>query len=417
MPPKADAKAAQIKKIDDKTFGMKNKNKSKQVQSKIAQMKGGGAAADDYAKEKKLQQKAAADALDMVLFKEAKKKNEIKKAAEMACQAKKDKDKEPEKRDIHVDLREQKEADLMVNWSEEKLKEVIEKKKRGGDGMRVQTDIVCKHFLDAIETKKYGWFWECPNGGDKCQYRHALPPGYVLKSEIKEVEKKEELLEDRIERERQALTTRTPVTLDRLQVWLKEKQERKAQQEEKVMEEAKQSYAKGKRPVISGRALFAIDPSLFIDDDGAAAEPIEREEDSDEEEDERKTIDFTPLAGPSAAEQEQMAAARAAEREAARAAEREAEVAVPAAPAEAAARPAKAEEQSSSADGSGVASGHAEGANSLGGDGGEAVACSAAVAERGEAEAERPAALAAADLEGVDESLFLGEDFDDIEVE
>jgi len=46
----------------------------------------------------------------MVLFKEAKKKNEIKKAAEMAC-AKKEKEKEPEKRDIHVDQREQKEAD------------------------------------------------------------------------------------------------------------------------------------------------------------------------------------------------------------------------------------------------------------------------------------------------------------------
>ena len=42
MPPsKADkqAAAAATKKIEDKTFGMKNKNKSKQVQNKIAQMK------------------------------------------------------------------------------------------------------------------------------------------------------------------------------------------------------------------------------------------------------------------------------------------------------------------------------------------------------------------------------------------
>ena len=76
---------------------------------------------------------------------------------------------------------------------------------------------------------RYGWFWECPNGGDKCQYRHALPPGYVLKSEIKEVVDTTELLEDRIERERRALTTRTPVTLERLQLWLKNKQERKAE--------------------------------------------------------------------------------------------------------------------------------------------------------------------------------------------
>ena len=146
---------------------------------------------------------------------------------------------------------------------------------------------------------RYGWFWECPNGGDKCQYRHALPPGYVLKSEVKEVVDTTELLEDRIERERRALTTRTPVTLERLQLWLKNKQERKAEQEAQVMEEAKESYKKGKRPVISGRALFAIDPSLFIDDDAAGEGALEREEsDDDEDEGERKAVDFTPLSGP-----------------------------------------------------------------------------------------------------------------------
>ena len=40
---------------------------------------------------------------------------------------------------------------------------------------------VCKHFLQAIEKGLYGWFWTCPNGGDKCIYRHALPPGFVFK--------------------------------------------------------------------------------------------------------------------------------------------------------------------------------------------------------------------------------------------
>jgi len=44
---------------------------------------------------------------------------------------------------------------------------------------------VCKHFLDAVEKKQYGWFWTCPNGGKECHYRHALPPGYVLKSQMK----------------------------------------------------------------------------------------------------------------------------------------------------------------------------------------------------------------------------------------
>lgn len=35
---------------------------------------------------------------------------------------------------------------------------------------------------------RFGWFWECPNGGEKCQYRHALPAGFVLKSQRKAIE-------------------------------------------------------------------------------------------------------------------------------------------------------------------------------------------------------------------------------------
>ena len=52
-----------------------------------------------------------------------------------------------------------------------------------------------------MENSKYGWFWNCPNG-NKCIYRHALPPGFVLKKDQKKAEKGEELsLEDLIERE------------------------------------------------------------------------------------------------------------------------------------------------------------------------------------------------------------------------
>ena len=53
-----------------------------------------------------------------------------------------------------------------------------------------------------MEKSKYGWFWECPSG-QKCIYRHALPPGFVLKKDKKKDEKKDEIsLEDLIERER-----------------------------------------------------------------------------------------------------------------------------------------------------------------------------------------------------------------------
>jgi hypothetical protein len=48
---------------------------------------------------------------------------------------------------------------------------------------RPTTDIICKFFLDAVETNKYGWLWSCPNG-DTCIYRHALPHGYILKKVI-----------------------------------------------------------------------------------------------------------------------------------------------------------------------------------------------------------------------------------------
>lgn len=61
---------------------------------------------------------------------------------------------------------------------------------------------VCKYFLEAVEKKQYGWFWVCPNGGKDCHYRHALPTGYVLKSQMKallEEESEKTPLEEEIE--------------------------------------------------------------------------------------------------------------------------------------------------------------------------------------------------------------------------
>ena len=174
---------------------------------------------------------AAAAAIDAMLFTEAKSKKELQREAEAKAAAALakvagEKKKEPDKRDIFVDTRDQKkEADGMEDWDDEKLKEVVSKKS-GGQGLRCQTDIICKHFIDAVETRRYGWFWECPNGGDKCQYRHALPEGYVLKRDQASGPKGPDegpRLEDIIEEIRKALTTRTPVTLERLIEWLEKK--------------------------------------------------------------------------------------------------------------------------------------------------------------------------------------------------
>lgn len=66
---------------------------------------------------------------------------------------------------------------------------------------------VCKYFLDAVEKKQYGWFWVCPNGGKDCHYRHALPPGYVLKSQMKALlEEESEKLSIEEEIENQVMT-------------------------------------------------------------------------------------------------------------------------------------------------------------------------------------------------------------------
>lgn len=57
--------------------------------------------------------------------------------------------------------------------------------------------------MEAIEDKKYGWFWECPNGGDLCHYQHCLPPGYQLKKkkDPDEVEPEPTPIEEIIEQE------------------------------------------------------------------------------------------------------------------------------------------------------------------------------------------------------------------------
>ena len=41
-----------------------------------------------------------------------------------------------------------------------------------------------------LHRSRFGWFWQCPNG-ELCQYRHALPPGFVLKSQKKALEEAE----------------------------------------------------------------------------------------------------------------------------------------------------------------------------------------------------------------------------------
>ena len=112
--------------------------------------------------------------------------------------------------------------------------------REGTENMPQDTIITCQHFLDAVENETYGWRWVCPNRGEKCQYRHMLPEGYVLipkkeREAIKAAEAKEKAeldsktLEERIEEERAALKSDglTPVTKESFFAWKDRRKKRR----------------------------------------------------------------------------------------------------------------------------------------------------------------------------------------------
>lgn len=323
MPPKnapskkTEAKAKQ-KIIEDKTFGLKNKNKSSKVSKYIQQV------------EKDVKQKsgAARKEIDPAALAKKRKDEEEKQKAELAALfkpavtqpkvpfgvdpktvlcaffksagtcAKGDKckfshdpavERKAGKINVYADLREESsplELDTMDKWDQNKLEMVVTKK----HGAKTTTEIVCKYFLEALENKKYGWFWECPNGGDKCKYRHALPPGYILKSSTGSGGKDEAAaaensisLEEFLETERYLIEKTTPVTADSFAKW-KAQRRAKAADEEAARKKAKEAEVKaGRLNNVSGRDLFAYNPDLFRDDDEAMEVDYNAREDADEE--------------------------------------------------------------------------------------------------------------------------------------
>eukprot|EP01068_Selenidium_serpulae_P015441 Selendium_serpulae@DN6214_c0_g1_i1.p2 len=161
----------------------------------------------------------------------------------------------------------------MDGWDQDKLEEVIQQRHGTNNSGLNETAKVCKYFLEAVEKKQYGWFWTCPNG-EKCIYKHCLPFGYVLKRDIPEAEaESEEPIEEQIERERAALPAGgTPVTEDSFKKWkIRKEEERLAAIEAERLKAAKKTGGKGLE-VLTGKDLFTFDPSMFVDDLGAADE-------------------------------------------------------------------------------------------------------------------------------------------------
>ncbi|XP_008298451.1 zinc finger CCCH domain-containing protein 15 isoform X2 [Stegastes partitus] len=322
MPPKKPAPATGNKKtqekkkekiIEDKTFGLKNKKGAKQQkfiknvtqQVKYGQQSARQAEADKT--NKKADKKKELDELNE-LFKPVVAAQKVSKGVDpksVLCAffkqghcAKGDKckfshdlsmERKCEKRSVYVDERDEDlEKDTMENWDEKKLEEVVNKKHGEAEKKKAKTAIVCKYFLEAIENNKYGWFWVCPAGGDTCIYRHALPPGFVLKKDKKKEEKEEEIsLEELIENERSALGANvTRITLETFLAWKKRKRQEKVDKAREEMEKKKADFKAGKSLVVSGREVFEFRPELVDDDDDEADDTryANEEDESDEEE-------------------------------------------------------------------------------------------------------------------------------------
>eukprot|EP01115_Flamella_aegyptia_P002870 TRINITY_DN1425_c0_g1_i5.p1 TRINITY_DN1425_c0_g1~~TRINITY_DN1425_c0_g1_i5.p1 ORF type:complete len:218 (+),score=66.34 TRINITY_DN1425_c0_g1_i5:61-714(+) len=209
MPPKkgnAPSKKTQDKAkqkiVEDKTFGLKNKNKSKTVQKFIKGVEGSvgkqsQAGGKTYEQKQKEKQDEEARRLEQSLFKpvvaqpkapvgvdpksvvcEFFKKGMCAKGDKCKYSHNLEQNRKVEKIDLYTDRRDIEEGeakkptdDTMESWDQLKLETVVNTK-HGSEVKTSRIKIVCKYFLEAIEQKKYGWFWECPNGGDKCQYMH-----------------------------------------------------------------------------------------------------------------------------------------------------------------------------------------------------------------------------------------------------
>lgn len=313
MPPK-QSKADLAKKqkvVEDKTFGLKNKNKSKNVQKYVQTLKQSVQPRPDptkvAVKKKKEEEKAREKELND-LFKVAVTQPKVPvgvdpksilceffKAGQcqkgFKCKFSHDLNiqRKGEKIDIYSDKRD---GETMEDWDQETLEKVVESKKMEYNQNK-PTEIVCKYFLEAVEKKQYGWFWVCPNGGKECHYRHALPPGYILKSQMKALleEESDRLpIEDEIEDQRAKLKSTTPMTPELFMQWKKKKME------ERNAGLAAQQAERAKNDRMSGRELFLSNASLFVDD-AEAFEKYHREEEA--ENNEHKGKDESATSGPS----------------------------------------------------------------------------------------------------------------------
>lgn len=293
-----------LKVVEDKTFGLKNKSKSAKVQKFVQQLeksaqtnpKNQRLQTEPSRKDKKKAEEERQKELN-ALFAMAIKQPKVPAGVDpksivceyyrhgqctkgFKCKFSHDLsvERKVQKIDLYNDKRDGEDEQGMEEWDQETLEKAIAQK-HGLDNKNRPTEIICKYFLEAVEKRLYGWFWQCPNGKD-CKYRHALPPGYVLKSQMKELLEEEaanaKSIEEIIEEERSKVDAMTPITEDVFAGW---KAKRDALRREAELEAFEERKRKG---IMTGREIFASEGFEAQDDAGADA-AYEREVDDEEE--------------------------------------------------------------------------------------------------------------------------------------
>lgn len=342
MPPKGNqpsAKTIQKEKqkiIEDRTFGLKNKNKSKKVQEYIqqvtkniqnarhpgqAQNRQQQSTAEMNAKKKEEEKKAQMLAMlrsslrqppipeganpkdfPCIFFlhnccdkgdkcryshdngtshREAPSKKEAAAIEEAAAEAKAISADEERvsalsqalgKLDLYRDMREQLmeyNARQQANKSGKNYESILQEYKdryqtKFGD-RRVSKD-VCPNYLAACKKREIGWGFKCPQEEKTgfCEFRHCLPPGYVIEEKKKKVEVIDKDLdyveiEEDIERRRNEITSGTPVNPTTFAEWKKRRLEaKKAIEQENVtrMENILKQRGGEHYQGLTGRAIF-----------------------------------------------------------------------------------------------------------------------------------------------------------------
>jgi len=169
--------------------------------------------------------------------------------------------------DIYTDL-----SKVKHNMANEINKIAGEKeKKRTG---QIESTIVCKYFLDAVQKKVYGFKWDCPNG-DQCHYRHYLPKGFVITSSRDKMQEEMTIeeyydFEENIDAERDRISREGKQVNDVTFAEWKKKRDL-YRQENKDDNEKRRKFK-------TGIQLFRNQAELFKDDENAQEGEIEREE-------------------------------------------------------------------------------------------------------------------------------------------